>query len=396
MKLNSDTAERIVLLVAQAVDRGVSVTDTAAHVLASTDSHLVGSQHAPAERAMASGGLVEDAVGPLAGISLALVYDNQIIGALVLDDTSQHGRETIYVAKTLAEMVVHQTAVIEALPRESWARDKFIADLLRERLDGSPEAVLQEAGVLRIDLRIPRVVVVVDIAPAKDDAENHALPSSLPRIARALHADQLHARLLEQAQQAITTHEHDVYSFVDEHSLILLATVDPAAPDERRRRIASEAQALLEKLKHDHGVVTSAGIGQYYPGWQALPHSFTDARCALETGEGLRVSGKVYLLDDLGLASFVCSDDQRLKTAMARHLIAPLADEPELLATLATFLEQGLSPSRAADALHIHRHTLAYRLDKIAHLTGLDARKFDAAAQLYAALVLWKVSRGRR
>jgi carbohydrate diacid regulator len=50
-------------------------------------------------------------------------------------------------------------------------------------------------------------------------------------------------------------------------------------------------------------------------------------------------------------------------------------------------LGASLSPSQTAQALTIHRHTLAYRLDKITRLTGLDPRNFEAAATLYAALL---------
>jgi carbohydrate diacid regulator len=46
----------------------------------------------------------------------------------------------------------------------------------------------------------------------------------------------------------------------------------------------------------------------------------------------------------------------------------------------------------AAQTLHIHRHTLAYRLDKITRLTGLNPRQFEDAVQLYAALLLWKMN----
>jgi carbohydrate diacid regulator len=91
---------------------------------------------------------------------------------------------------------------------------------------------------------------------------------------------------------------------------------------------------------------------------------------------------------DLGLASFVCHGDAALKSAAAQRLLQPLLDKAELLATLDTFLRTNLSRSLAAEQLSIHRHTLDYRLNKIAELTGLDPRDFGAAAQLLAAL-LW-------
>ncbi len=44
-----------------------------------------------------------------------------------------------------------------------------------------------------------------------------------------------------------------------------------------------------------------------------------------------------------------------------------------------------------ARTLHIHRHTLAYRLEKIARLTGHDPRIFATAAQFSAALIVQQV-----
>jgi carbohydrate diacid regulator len=61
-----------------------------------------------------------------------------------------------------------------------------------------------------------------------------------------------------------------------------------------------------------------------------------------------------------------------------------------------TLLNADLSPSRTADQLGIHRHTLSYRLEKIANLTGLNPRQFSAAAQFSAALLLQKIHEAER
>lgn len=56
--------------------------------------------------------------------------------------------------------------------------------------------------------------------------------------------------------------------------------------------------------------------------------------------------------------------------------------------TLAAFLRVDLAPSLTAKELSIHRHTLSYRLDKIAALAGLEPRRFRDAAQLHVAILL--------
>jgi purine catabolism regulator len=57
---------------------------------------------------------------------------------------------------------------------------------------------------------------------------------------------------------------------------------------------------------------------------------------------------------------------------------AVLAHDPDgaggLIATLRAYLRSGCRPGPAARELSVHRHTLSYRLDRIAQLTGRDPR----------------------
>jgi carbohydrate diacid regulator len=184
----------------------------------------------------------------------------------------------------------------------------------------------------------------------------------------------------------------DLYTFIGDRWLVLLAVVDRSLVGGSRRRLDQNVQRFLDELTHTSGVTTSAGIGHVYPDWLALAQSFADARFALETGTRLHGAGRVFRVDALGLASFIASDDRRMKDELAQRLIHLISAEPDLLATLDAFLHAHLSPSLAAQTLHIHRHTLTYRLAKIAQLTGRDPRRFEDAAELYAALLLWNMN----
>jgi carbohydrate diacid regulator len=380
-------AQRIVDRISTGLDAPVSIADAAGQITASTTTNLVGAWSAPAARAVAAGELVENRDGVLT-ISVPLVYANQVVGALVFDDAPQHWKDLAQVARTLAELIIHQATVIEQLPRQAWARDKFIADLVHERLPESPELVFQEAALLAIDLTVPRIVVVIETRPANNLLERTAGLDTLPLISHTIRAGQLRDELLDQVRATLATHPADACGFLDDHRLIMLAAIDEQLADVRRRQIARDGQRLLDHLGSSLGLGASAGIGRYYPGWPALAQSFADAQFALETGAALQGAGHVFSVEELGLASFICSDNHALKSELAHRLLQPIAADPELVDTLAAFLEADLSPSPTAQSLHIHRHTLAYRLDKIALLTGLDPRHFEAAAQLRAALLL--------
>jgi purine catabolism regulator len=67
-------------------------------------------------------------------------------------------------------------------------------------------------------------------------------------------------------------------------------------------------------------------------------------------------------------------------------LLAPLAHEPELVASLRAYLAANGQGEAAARALGVHRHTLRYRIRKIAELLGRDLDDPGARAELWIAL----------
>jgi len=58
----------------------------------------------------------------------------------------------------------------------------------------------------------------------------------------------------------------------------------------------------------------------------------------------------------------------------------------QLLETLRAYMECNGNISEVADLLHVHKHTVRYRLRRVTELTGLDVTKVEDAAQLYLAV----------
>jgi carbohydrate diacid regulator len=211
-----------------------------------------------------------------------------------------------------------------------------------------------------------------------------------------LRVERSHTDLIEYARRAIATSELDIYSFIGDRWLALLAVVDRTIAEGSQQLLDHDVQCFLDELARSTGITVSAAIGHAYPSWPALAQSFADARFALETGTRLHGAGRVFRIETLGLASFIGSDDRRMKQELAQRLIHPISAEPDLLVTLDAFLSAHLSPSLATQILHIHRHTLTYRLAKIAQVSGRDPRRFEDAAELYAALLLWNMNAASR
>lgn len=75
-----------------------------------------------------------------------------------------------------------------------------------------------------------------------------------------------------------------------------------------------------------------------------------------------------------------------------RQVVRPLVEHDrergsDLVKTLQTYFAAGANASEAADRLYLHRNSMAYRLERIGRLTGLDLRDHHAALALQLGLL---------
>lgn len=77
--------------------------------------------------------------------------------------------------------------------------------------------------------------------------------------------------------------------------------------------------------------------------------------------------------------------DQR--RAVGESILRDYANDAETLKMIKTFVACNLNISETAKALHMHRNSLQYRLDRFYENTGLDIRKFHHAMTVYLALL---------
>ncbi|MFI2372951.1 PucR family transcriptional regulator [Streptomyces sp. NPDC018833] len=92
----------------------------------------------------------------------------------------------------------------------------------------------------------------------------------------------------------------------------------------------------------------------------------------------------VYRLGDV-LLEYQLMQPGPARDALA-ELMRPLTGRPELLGTLRTFLDSGLSRQLTAERLRVHPNTVDYRLRRAAEATGLDATSGADVMRVRAAL----------
>lgn len=367
----------------------VTVNDDRDIVVASNDPELVGQSLSD---------FAHEARGDSIRVPLRL---DGYVGEVVVAETVDGEVVSPRLARALVDLIVDQVTVVDRLPHQHELKNRFIYDVLHGS-GRDDAALLREAKLLGMDLEPPRAVVLIDAADyilAARDGDGGANEAEIARRALVVTGSIVGFFQLPNATICAYLGGGEVAVLKASNTRNLATWVDDAAELEREREQAGAswanlaalkraARALATRLRADTRVHVSVGVGRYHPGLRGLAMSYADARAALSLGRRVCGQSGVHCLDELGVAAFVGLADEQTKVDLAQHLLSPLDHEPDLLATLAGFFAANCVPSVAATEIGVHRNTLAYRLDKIASLTGLDPRRFDDAVQIRLALVL--------
>jgi purine catabolism regulator len=181
------------------------------------------------------------------------------------------------------------------------------------------------------------------------------------------------------------------------HDAAVVALFEAAGPDEARE--AAEAVAAAVKAR---GLAARIGLGAPEADPRGLRRAYQEARFALEAaGAAGGKAAPVATVAELGSHRLLLArqEDVALE-AISRGLLGPLLDydrrqHGDLVASLRAFLEHNGNWEAAARALGVHRHTLRYRVRRVAELTGRDLDSAADRVEFWLALQAADVLRGR-
>jgi hypothetical protein len=156
---------------------------------------------------------------------------------------------------------------------------------------------------------------------------------------------------------------------------------------------ADEAREVAARL----GRSAAIGVSSFYadPG---------DARRALEEAElvlGVRAAGGGASGEEIGDGTYrllfrVLASHPEEVRSFYDDTIAPLVGYDEqyttdLVGTLASYLGHDCNMNATAAAIHAHRHTVAYRLERVKDLTGLDPLRSEDRERLGLGLKAYRI-----
>jgi hypothetical protein len=279
------------------------------------------------------------------------------------DPLDEHALDECHAASAEAAAVLHEQEFLVHSSRRLQRR------LLAGLLTGSPLEVDRRAmEVERLNLLVPDCPVAAVVAHAYGAGDDPASDEVRGALDRAIEQC---ARLVPPRRALAGLHAG--------HGVLAVA-LESGHRDYDLARLADRLHAtLLEELGGTPGWSPVVGVGPFADGLAGLAASYMRAVDAADVAVCIAEYRPVAHWRHLGVF--------RALSAIPRDRVATLSDIHEglaallgtpmgesLLATAETYLDLGADARAAADALHLHRSSLYYRLGKCEAVAGVNLR----------------------
>lgn len=256
----------------------------------------------------------------------------------------------------------------------------FVDDLTGGRFD-TRDSLLRRANFLGCDLSHGATVMVV--APDSLD--------EVPAASEETERQRLLERFFGRTARLVSEIEpNSLVTLKSERIVVLLAGSagqEPRALD----LLASRIQSLAREVA---GMRVSVGVSRHTEEPTGLAGSMDEATVALKVGRRLRGEASVMYFDQVGTYKLLFGiwerDPQELQAlydeTLARIDSYDQQNDTQLLRTLVVYLGNDENLSKTSEDLFAHRHTIRYRLQKIAELTGLSVFRSEDKERLSLGL----------
>jgi purine catabolism regulator len=169
-------------------------------------------------------------------------------------------------------------------------------------------------------------------------------------------------------------------------TIVILHSVKPQSTDNELRKLNKEIARKTEKLL---GVKVTIGMGRLYSMPEGLQISYQEAEQALTIGKRLFSEGSVSYFGDLRVYRLLLSLKIEELKSFFQEAIGCLVEydtlhHSHLLITLRELLHHPTGTA-TAKALHVHRNTLLYRIQRIQEITKLNLDDSETRLTLHLA-----------
>jgi sugar diacid utilization regulator len=371
--LAGDGLERVAELAAEAVGGSVAIIVPRLGAAVMAPSGTPASDRLPELRRYVADCVADRPAHPPRGLAveIPIASGNESVGCvLLLEGASAAISEASEYLHLAAVASLTEVAVEEARDEvEQNLRGSFLEDL-RASAGLPPDELVRRAARLGCDLSHGAVALCAEL---HTDRPRHVV-----------------ATIAEDVPGAMAQHMESVSGTSQGGRVYALL---PAVGGEDPETTLAAAARLATRLQR-HGTV---GLSSFYADPAELGRAVQEAELVLDV---LTVSGEP-IAEDINQGTYrllfrVLASHPEEVRSFYEDTVAPVVRyddqyRTDLVATLEAYLAANCHMSATAAAIHAHRHTVAYRLERVRDLTGLDPMQSEDRERLGLGLKAYRI-----
>ncbi|MEH7096659.1 CdaR family transcriptional regulator [Neobacillus vireti] len=345
MKMYQALAQEIADKVMNVIPYNVNIMDEIGLIIGSGDPKRIGTYHQGAISAIEQGTIVsiyQSEEGSQPGVNMPIHFRNKIMGVIGISGDPNIVGPFAELVRVTADLLINQ----EFLFRERRIQEQMKEEFLYQwvfRCEEYDTAIKSSGEALGINLDLERKAIVVK-------GRHHKEPY-----------------LLEQE-----------FSFRLNQDSILY--VVPSESD------------LIKRIEAGHSPnEVRVGLGSNYT---IVSKSVHEARRAIEIVERMDLPQTICHYQELKFIDYLTNKDisfNEITDFYKEHAENPKGQE--LIETLICYIKNSGDMNAISKELHIHRNSLAYRLQRIEVLTNKNPKNFMDLFQLFTGYILYKMQK---
>ncbi|MFJ1561479.1 CdaR family transcriptional regulator [Streptomyces mirabilis] len=385
--LTPSLAQEIACDTTAVIGRNVLITDKDGIVIGSGNPSRVGSFHEASvavardqEAATHNAAQASHLQGVRPGITLPLILDGEGVGTVGITGPPQQVRGFGLVVKRQIEILLRESVSL----RSHILRERALEDLFAEIVSYNPDLVGPDhvhlrATELGYDLTLQRIVIVVEASADPHRPRNRGPALDLPALGPGI---------LRTLRECFPDPQDLVASLPVGGRFAVLHRITPrSSTPEAEAHACATADRLVDALRLHLGLAAHVALAQPASTVAELHIAYQDACDALRLGMRISPGEHIHLASKLRIHQALSTISHRARTQLVNTALRRHSDWPLLRETLIAWGDNAFNQMRAAEALHIHRNTLVYRLNKIEQISGCPLRSARESITLYLAAV---------
>ncbi|WP_234382562.1 CdaR family transcriptional regulator [Streptomyces dysideae] len=371
----------------------VLITDAKGMVIGSGDTSRVGTFHEASvdvirtqEPATHNALQAQQLRGVRPGVTLPLVTGGQAVGTVGITGTPAQVRRFGLLVKRQTEILLRESVMLRSRLLAERAAETLLADIASydpQVVEG--DFLVFRAAELGFDLRLERVAVAFEVSVPTAGARRQGAPTRDMALVRS--------ELLRTVREVFADPQ-DIVASTAPGWIGVLRRLPARA---QMASLLGDCRRITDIIAAQDGLNARAGIGEPAASVAGLHDSYQDARDALRLGARVAGHSPVHLIADLRVHQVLATVSQPTRNRLIERTAARLRAQPDwpvLRDTVTAWCESGFNLVRASAALHIHRNTVVYRMNKIEQITGRPLREHRTAMALYLACLADELGEG--